>query len=133
MRITGKLDQPLWLALGKAPGVRFFILRSQGAVPPGFYLLREGWVYCPAPEAPQKEECRRGQGHFWKLPDACGLRPCTRTHHKKALCHTCPFGGTGNKYHSISLCFMQRLFSWLSGIRVEWLISSSLRGPSPRL
>ena len=28
------------------------ILRSQGAFPPGFYLLREGWVHRPAPEAP---------------------------------------------------------------------------------
>ena len=27
-------------------------LRSQGAFPPGFYLLREGWVNRPAPEAP---------------------------------------------------------------------------------
>ena len=27
----------------------FFILRSQGAFPPGFYLLRKGWVYRPAP------------------------------------------------------------------------------------
>ena len=26
-------------------------LRPQGAFPPGFYLLREGWVNCPAPEA----------------------------------------------------------------------------------
>ena len=31
---------------------RIFILRSQGAFPPGFYLPREGWVYRPAPEAP---------------------------------------------------------------------------------
>ena len=85
---------------GSPPGKRFFILRSQGASPPGFYLLREGWVYRPAPEAPQKGECRRDRGHFWKLPDACGLRTCTRTHHKKALCHTCPFGGAGNKYRS---------------------------------
>ena len=34
------------------PARSFFILRSQGAFPPGFYLLREGWVYRPAPEAP---------------------------------------------------------------------------------
>ena len=27
-------------------------LRPQGAFPPGFYLLREGWVNHPAPEAP---------------------------------------------------------------------------------
>ena len=28
------------------------LLRPQGAFPPGFYLLREGWVNRPAPEAP---------------------------------------------------------------------------------
>ena len=78
----------------------FFILRSQGAFPPGFYLLWEGWIYRPAPEAPLIRGMPTGRGHFWKLPDACGLRPCTRTHHKKALCHTCPFGGASNKYHS---------------------------------
>ena len=27
--------------------------------------LRRGWVYRPAPEAPRKGECRRGQRHFW--------------------------------------------------------------------
>ena len=81
-------------------GKRFLNYPSvSGGLPPGFYLLQEGWVYRPAPEAPQKGECRRGRGHFWKLPDACGLRPCTRTHYKKALCHTCPFSEASNKYH----------------------------------
>ena len=27
--------------------------------------------------------------HFWETSGACGQRPCTRTHRKKALCHTC--------------------------------------------
>ena len=31
-----------------------------------------------------------GLGVFLKMPGACGLRPCARTHLKKALCHTCP-------------------------------------------
>ena len=73
-----------------------------------------------------------GPETFLKPSDACGLRPCARTHLKKALCHTCPVGGTVNKYCLISLCFVLRLFSGLSGIRVGWLISSSLRGPSPQ-
>ena len=36
------------------------------------------------------------------MPGACGLRPCARTHQKKALCHTCPLGGACNKYCSLS-------------------------------
>ena len=83
---------------GSPPGKRFFILQSQGAFPPGFYLLRKGWVHCPTPEAPQKGNANGAEGIFWNLPDARGLRPCTRTHHKKALCHTCPFGGASNKH-----------------------------------
>ena len=34
-----------------------------------------------------------GRRYFWTLPDACGPRPCVRTHFKKALCHTCPVVG----------------------------------------
>ena len=100
------INKPFFNTRWLTPGKRIFILRSQGAFPPGFYLLREGWVYRPAPEAPQKRECRRGQGHFWKLPGAYGLRPCIWTHHKKALCHTCQFGGAGNKYCSLLAKFI---------------------------
>ena len=38
--------------LAKCVSVPGDFLRPQGAFPPGFYLLREGWVHCPAPEAP---------------------------------------------------------------------------------
>ena len=46
-----------------------------------------------ASKAPPLGECRRGRGYFWILPDACGLRPCVRTHFKKGLCCTCPVVG----------------------------------------
>ena len=32
------------------------------------------------------------------MPGTSGLRPWARTHHKKALCHTCPVDGTEDKY-----------------------------------
>ena len=68
----------------------------RGPSPPGFYPLR-GEVYCLAPEAPQKGECRRGSKVFLTLPDACGLRPCDRTHLKNGLVpHSC-VGGTYDK------------------------------------
>ena len=47
-------------------------LRPQGALPPGFYLLQEGWVNRPAPEAPLIREMPTGPlailgnaGHVW--------------------------------------------------------------------
>ena len=46
------------------------ILRSQGAFPPGFYLLREGWVYCPTPEAPPKRGMPTGPRAFLE-PAGC--------------------------------------------------------------
>ena len=62
-------------------------LWPQWVVPPGFNPLRRGWVYCPAPEAPQKRGMPTGSEAFLELPDACGLWPCDRTHLIKALCH----------------------------------------------
>ena len=53
-------------------------LRPQGAFPPGFYLLREGWVHCPAPEAPLTRGMPKGprvfltnSGRVW----ATAMRP----------------------------------------------------------
>ena len=64
-------------------------LRSsgQGAIPPGLYPLRGGWVYCLAPEAPQKGECRRGRRNFWPCWTRVGFGPATRPTLKTALCH----------------------------------------------
>ena len=67
-------------------------LRPQGAFPPGFYLLREGWVNRPAPEAPLIRGMPTGPLAFLKMPGACGLRPCARTHHKKGLVPHLPVG-----------------------------------------
>ena len=75
-------------------------------------------------------ECRRGLRHFWSRRARVDSGPAPGPTLKKALCHTRPVSGTEDKYRLISSCFEQRLFSWLSGIRVGWLISSSLRAPS---
>ena len=86
-----------------APGKAIFILSFglRGPSPLAFTSFGRVGFIARRLRRPQKGECRRGRGHFWKLPDACGLRPCTRIHHKKALCHTCPLGGAGNKYRSL--------------------------------
>ena len=52
---------------------------------------------------------------------------------KKALCHTCVFGGVLNKYRLISSCFVQRLFPLNVCIHVGWLISSCRKGLSPQV
>ena len=45
------------------------LLWPQGAVPQGFYLLRQGQVYRLAPEAPPfLGECLRGLKHSWNWP-----------------------------------------------------------------
>ena len=51
------------------------ILWSQGAFPPGFYLLREGWVYCPTPEAPQKRNADGAEGIFGTCQMYVGYGP----------------------------------------------------------
>ena len=89
---------------------------------------------CLTPEAPLFRGMPTNPEPFLGLPDACAIRACTWTHQKKDLCHTCTFGGAYDKYQiDQSLCFVQRLFSRLSGIRVAWLISSSLSRPSPQV
>ena len=57
-----------------------------GDRPQGFNPLRRGWVYRPAPEAPQKGDADEAQGIFGT---ACrvGLQPCHWTYPKTALCH----------------------------------------------
>ena len=52
--------------------------RPQGAFAPGFYLLRDGWVHCPAPEAPLTRGMPTGPRAFlansWRVW-ATALRP----------------------------------------------------------
>ena len=54
LQVSGSISAVLsaariWPMCVSVPGD---FLRPQGAFPPGFYLLREGWVHRPAPEAP---------------------------------------------------------------------------------
>ena len=55
--------------------MRELILRSQGAFPPGFYLPREGWVYCPMPAAPQKGNADGTEGIFGTCRMRVGYGP----------------------------------------------------------
>ena len=73
-------------------------LRPQGAIPPGLYSLRGGWVYCLAPEAPQKGECRRGRRYFWPCRTRVGFGPATGPTLKTALCHIRALVGRNDKY-----------------------------------
>ena len=50
--------------LAKCVSVPGDFLRPQGAFSPGFYLLREGWVHCPAPEAPLTRGMPKGPRVF---------------------------------------------------------------------
>ena len=68
-------------------------------------------------------ECLRGPAAFLVPQDASGPLSYTRTHLKKALCHTRPSCGTFHKYSLISSCFVQRVVSRLSNIRAGRFIS----------
>ena len=73
-------------------------LRPQGAIPPGLYPLRGCWVYCLAPEAPQKGECRRGRKYFWPCRTRVCFGPATGPTLKTALCHIRVLVGRIDKY-----------------------------------
>ena len=77
-------------------------LRPQWAIPPGFYPLRGGWVYCLAPEAPQKGECRRGRRYFWPCRTRVGFGPATGPTLKTALCHIRALVGRNDKYRGLA-------------------------------
>ena len=76
-------------------------LRPQGAIPPGLYPLLGGWVYCLAPEAPQKGECRRGRRYFWPCRTRVGFGPATGPTLKTALCHIRALVGRNDKYRGL--------------------------------
>ena len=56
------------------------------------------WVYCLAPEAPQKGECRRGRRYFWPCRTRVGFGPATGPTLKTALCHIRALVGRNDKY-----------------------------------
>ena len=68
-------------------------LWPQEAIPPRFYPLRRGWVYCLAPEAPLIRVMPTGPNVFLAMPDAYRLQPCNRPPLKTALCHICMLVG----------------------------------------
>ena len=63
-------------SFGCVPPLDTTLMTSRGR-PPGFKPLQRGWVYRPAPEAPQKGECRRGLRHFWNCLTRAGSGPVT--------------------------------------------------------
>ena len=71
-------------------------LRPQGATPQAFTPF--GGVYCLAPEAPQKRECRRGRRYFWPCRTRVGFGPATGPTLKTALCHIRVLVGRIDKY-----------------------------------
>ena len=118
-------------------------LRPQGAIPPGLYPLRGGWVYCLAPEAPQKGECRRGRRYFWPCRTHVGFGPATGPTLKTALCHIRALVGRNDKYREVPADFspLQLLgcIRWAvlsldgsAGCASALESSSGLRWPSPQ-
>ena len=119
-------------------------LRPQGAIPPGLYLLRGGWVYCLAPEAPQKGECRRGRRYFWPCRTRVGFGPATGPTLKTALCHIRALVGRNDKYRGprgpffLSSCwvaFGRPFYLWtvLPGVPRHWRVPPASGGHPPRL
>ena len=80
-QLSGRISSAVFTAAQIRPSASWQLdnfLRPQGAFPPGFYLLREGWVHCPAPEAPLTRGMPKGlrvfltnSGRVW----APALRP----------------------------------------------------------
>ena len=71
---------------------------ASGGYPPRLIPPSGGWVYCLAPEAPQKRECRRGRRYFWPCRTRVGFGPATGPTLKTALCHICALVGRNDKY-----------------------------------
>ena len=124
---------------------------ASGAIPPGLYPLREDWVYCLAPEAPQKGECRRGRRYFWPCRTRVGFGPATGPTLKTALCHIHALVGRNDKYrgprgrsrafvcglsspvlglHSVG---PSNLWAVLPGVSRHWRFPPASGGHPPRL
>ena len=76
-------------------------LQPQGAVPPGFYPLRGGWVHCLAPEVRLWRGMPMGPKVFLAMPDACGLWPCDRTQLKNGLVPDLYAGRAYDRYRGV--------------------------------
>ena len=119
-------------------------LQPQGAIPPGLYPLRGGWVYCLAAEAPQKGECRRGRRYFWPCRTRVGFGPATGLTLKTALCHIRALVGPNDKYRGprgpffLSSCwvaFGRPFYLWtvLPDVPRHWRVPPASGGHPPRL
>ena len=90
-RLTSGRFCRVWVGTGD-------FLRPHGAIPPGLYPLRGGWVYCLAP---QKGECRRGRRYFWPCRTRVGFGPATGSTLKTVLCHIRALVGRFDKYRGL--------------------------------
>ena len=95
-----------WVAFGRPsylwavlPGVprHWRFPPASGGHPPRLLPLLGGWVYCLAPEEPQKGECRRGRRYFWPCRTRVGFGPATGPTLKTALCHIRALMGRNDK------------------------------------
>ena len=103
-------------ALSPAGGIIILHQFNWSAFPPGFYLLREGWVHCPAPEAPLTRGMPKGPRVFL-------------TNSRRVWATALRI-----KYRSIIIL---HLFNCQVALRRQvrlgsWIISFGLRGPSPQ-
>ena len=69
----------------------------RGVVPQALTLLGGVRFIAWCLRRPFLGECQRGPRHFWECRVRLVYGPA-RTNLKKALCHTCSFGGAVNKY-----------------------------------
>ena len=117
---------------------------ASGGLPPGFYLLREGWVHCPAPEAPLTRGMPKGprvfltnSGRVWatalrpvppkKRPCAIHARKVGRASNTADQSRSAPLQVPGSTSAGSVICGTV----WPSVLRYLE-ISFGLRGPSPK-
>ena len=91
-------------------------LRPQGAITQAFTPLRG--VYCLSPLI---RGMPTGLKVILALPNACGLRPCDRTHLKSGLAPHSYVGGTYDKYKECSLWKFEFEFC-LTAHQILWVI-----------
>ena len=71
---------------------------SRGCPPPGSNPPLKSSVFCLVLEAPFCWGMLTRPESFLRKPGVSRIQSCARTHLKKGLCHTHPFGGARNKY-----------------------------------
>ena len=94
--------------------------RSSVAVPPGSESL---WRELGLATGAWRALFRKRPEAFWEMPSVSGIRCCTRTHLKMALCRTRLVGGTYDKYQQsytgdivlLVICDTKLLFFSLTG------------------